>query len=54
MMRWGFVPAKIADPGTIKSLSTTNARLESILEKPIWKGPPLSGSGRWVLMQSLG
>lgn len=39
MMRWGLVPAKIADPDSFKSFSTTNARSESILEKPIWKGP---------------
>jgi putative SOS response-associated peptidase YedK len=39
MMRWGLVPAKIADPYSFKSFSTTNARSESILEKPIWNGP---------------
>ena len=39
MMRWGLVPAKVADPDSFKIFSTTNARAESILEKPIWRGP---------------
>jgi len=56
MMRWGLVPAKIADPDGFKSFSTTNARAESILEKPIWKGPfqhtrcliPVDGFYEWL------
>ena len=56
MMRWGLVPAKIADPDSFKIFSTTNARAESILEKPIWRGPfthtrclvPLDGFYEWV------
>jgi putative SOS response-associated peptidase YedK len=39
MMRWGLVPGKVADPDTFKIFSTTNARAESILDKPIWRGP---------------
>ena len=39
LMRWGLIPAKAADPDSFKIYSTTNARAESILEKPIWKGP---------------
>jgi len=38
-MRWGLIPAKAADPDSFKIFSTTNARAESILEKPIWKDP---------------
>jgi putative SOS response-associated peptidase YedK len=38
-MRWGLIPAKVADPDTFKIFSTTNARAETILDKPIWKGP---------------
>ena len=32
MMRWGLVPAKVADPDSFKIFSTTNARAESILK----------------------
>jgi putative SOS response-associated peptidase YedK len=39
LMRWGLVPAKIADPDAFKTYTRTNARAESILSKPIWKGP---------------
>jgi putative SOS response-associated peptidase YedK len=61
MMRWGLVPAKIADPDSFKSFSTTNARSESILEKPIWKGPflhtrclvPVDGFYEWLQRPSL-
>ncbi len=38
LMRWGLIPEKIADPDSFKIFSTTNARAETILEKPIWKG----------------
>jgi hypothetical protein len=31
-MRWGFIPAKAADPDGFKIFSTTNARAETILE----------------------
>jgi len=37
LMRWGLVPAKIADPDSFKIYTTTNARSESILDKSIWK-----------------
>jgi putative SOS response-associated peptidase YedK len=37
-MRWGLIPAKLADPDAFKIFTTTNARAESILDKPIWKG----------------
>jgi len=55
MMRWGLVPAKVADPDSFKIFSTTNARAESILEKPIWRGPfqhtrclvPIDGLYEW-------
>jgi putative SOS response-associated peptidase YedK len=61
MMRWGLVPAKVADPDTFKIFSTTNARAESILDKPIWKGPfthtrclvPLDGFYEWLQRPSL-
>jgi putative SOS response-associated peptidase YedK len=61
MMRWGLVPAKVADPDTFKTFSTTNARAESILEKPIWKVPftltrclvPLDGFYEWLQRPSL-
>jgi putative SOS response-associated peptidase YedK len=39
LMRWGLVPAKLADPDAFKTFTTTNARAESILDKPIWRGP---------------
>jgi putative SOS response-associated peptidase YedK len=39
LMRWGLIPEKIADPDSFKTFSTTSARAETILEKPIWKGP---------------
>lgn len=56
MMRWGLVPAKVADPDSFKIFSTTNARGESILEKPIWRGPfqhtrclvPIDGFYEWL------
>ena len=38
LMRWGLIPEKIADPDSFNTFSTTNARAETILEKPIWKG----------------
>ena len=38
-MRWGLISAKIADPDSFKIYTTSNARAESILDKPIWKGP---------------
>jgi putative SOS response-associated peptidase YedK len=61
MMRWGLVPAKIADPDEFKILSTTNARSESILDKPIWRGPfahrlslvPVDGFYEWLQRPSL-
>ena len=61
MMRWGLIPAKIADPDTFKTFSTTNARSETILEKPIWKGPflhtrclvPVDGFYEWLQGPSL-
>jgi len=39
LMRWGLIPVKAADPDAFKIFSTTNARAETILEKPIWNGP---------------
>jgi SOS response associated peptidase (SRAP) len=36
---WGLIPAKVADPDSFKIYTTSNARAESILDKPIWKGP---------------
>jgi putative SOS response-associated peptidase YedK len=61
LMRWGLIPAKAADPDSFKTLSTTNARAETILEKPIWKGPlqhsrclvPLDGFYEWLQRPSL-
>jgi putative SOS response-associated peptidase YedK len=61
MMRWGLVPAKIADPDSFKIFSTTNARSESILDKLIWKGPfthtrclvPMDGFYEWLQRPSL-
>ncbi|NYF88897.1 SOS response-associated peptidase [Tunturiibacter empetritectus] len=61
MMRWGLVPDKIADPDSFKIFSTTNARSESILDKPIWRGPfrhtrclvPLDGFYEWLQRPSL-
>jgi putative SOS response-associated peptidase YedK len=61
VMRWGLVPAKVADPDSFKILSTTNARAESILEKPIWRGPfqhtrclvPVDGFYEWLQRPSL-
>jgi putative SOS response-associated peptidase YedK len=38
LMRWGLVPAKTADPASFKTLSTTNARAETILESPFGRG----------------
>jgi hypothetical protein len=34
-MRRGLIPAKAADPEAFKPFSTTNARDETIREKPI-------------------
>jgi putative SOS response-associated peptidase YedK len=56
-----WIPAKIADPDAFKIFTTTNARAESILEKPIWKGPfthsrcliPLDGFYEWLQRPSL-
>jgi putative SOS response-associated peptidase YedK len=56
MMRWGLVPAKIADPDSFKTFSTTNARAETIVEKPIWRTPflhsrclvPIDGYCEWL------
>src|SRR5271155_4810359 len=61
LMRWGLIPAKVADPDAFKIFSTTNARAETILEKPIWKGPfqhsrclvPVSGFYEWLQRPSL-
>jgi putative SOS response-associated peptidase YedK len=61
MMRWGLVPAKVANPDSFKIFSTTNARTESILEKPIWRGPfqhtrclvPIDGFYEWLQRPSL-
>jgi putative SOS response-associated peptidase YedK len=61
MMRWGLIPAKIADPDSFKIFSTTNARGESILDKAIWKGPflhtrclvPVDGFYEWLQRPSL-
>jgi putative SOS response-associated peptidase YedK len=60
LMRWGLIPAKTADPDAFKIFSTTNARAETILEKPIWKEPfqhsrclvPVSGFYEWVRPES--
>ena len=61
LMRWGLIPAKAGDPDSFKTLSTTNARSETILEKPIWKEPflhtrclvPISGFYEWLQRPSL-
>ena len=54
LMRWGLIPAKVADPDAFKIFSTTNARAETILDKPILEGSvpaqPLSGSKRLLRM----
>jgi putative SOS response-associated peptidase YedK len=60
LMRWGLVPEKVADPDSFKSFATTNARPETILEKPIWKTPflhsrclvPLDGFYEWLRPES--
>ena len=60
LMRWGLIPEKTADPDSFKTFSTTNARAETILEKPIWKGPfqhsrclvVLDGFYEWVRPES--
>jgi putative SOS response-associated peptidase YedK len=60
-MRWGLVPARIADPDSFKIFTTSNARSEGILDKPIWKGPfqhsrcliPIDGFYEWVQHPSL-
>jgi putative SOS response-associated peptidase YedK len=60
LMRWGLIPAKVADPDAFKIFSTTNARAETILEKPIWKEPfqrsrclvLLDGFYEWVRPES--
>jgi putative SOS response-associated peptidase YedK len=61
LMRWGLVPEKVDDPDSFKSFATTNARAETILEKPIWKTPflqsrclvPLDGFYEWLQRPSL-
>src|SRR5271170_3625696 len=61
LMRWGLIPQKVADPDSFKIFSTTNARAETILEKPIWKGPfqhsrclvPVDGFYEWLQKPSL-
>ena len=60
LMRWGLIPEKVADPDAFKIFSTTNARAETILEKPIWRGPfqrsrclvLVSGFYEWVRPES--
>lgn len=60
-MRWGLIPAKIADPDGFKIYTTSNARSETILDKPIWKGPflhsrcliPIDGFYEWLQRPSL-
>jgi putative SOS response-associated peptidase YedK len=60
LMRWGMIPAKAADPEAFKTCSTTNARAETILDKPIWTGPfqhsrclvLLDGFYEWVRPES--
>jgi putative SOS response-associated peptidase YedK len=34
LMRWGLIPAKVADPDSFKTYTTANSRAESILDKP--------------------
>jgi putative SOS response-associated peptidase YedK len=61
LMRWGLVPARIADPDSFKIFTTSNARSEGILDKPIWKGPfqhsrcliPVDGFYEWLQHPSL-
>src|SRR5271154_2410145 len=61
MMRWGLIPAKIPDPDSFKIFTTTNARAESILDKPLWRGPfthsrcliPVDGFYEWLQRPSL-
>jgi putative SOS response-associated peptidase YedK len=61
LMRWGLIPAKVADPDSFKIYTTSNARAESILDKPIWKGPfqhtrcliPIDGFYEWLQRPSL-
>jgi putative SOS response-associated peptidase YedK len=61
LMRWGLIPDKVGDPETFKIFTTTNARAESILDKPIWKKPfntsrclvPLDGFYEWLQRPSL-
>jgi putative SOS response-associated peptidase YedK len=61
LMRWGLIPAEVADPDSFKIYTTSNARAESILDKPIWKGPfqhtrcliPIDGFYEWLQRPSL-
>jgi putative SOS response-associated peptidase YedK len=61
LMRWGLIPDKVGDPETFKIFTTTNARAESILDKPIWRKPfntsrclvPLDGFYEWLQRPSL-
>jgi putative SOS response-associated peptidase YedK len=61
MMRWGLIPAKVANPESFKIFTTSNARAETILDKPIWKGPfqhsrcliPIDGFYEWLQRPSL-
>jgi putative SOS response-associated peptidase YedK len=54
VMRWGLVPAWVKDLKTFKA-STINAKAETLLEKPMWKGAftrrrclvPASGFYEW-------
>ena len=60
-MRWGLIPDKVGDPETFKIFTTTNARAESILDRPIWKKPfntsrcliPLDRFYEWLQRPSL-
>lgn len=38
LMRWGLIPAWCDDPKKL-GLSTINAKAESLMEKPMWRGP---------------
>lgn len=39
MMRWGLVPHTAGSPAEYRGVSTINAKAETLLERPLWRGP---------------
>jgi putative SOS response-associated peptidase YedK len=54
-VRWGLVPNYTKDLASSKSISTINARAETLLTSPTWRGPlhhhhclvPADGLDEW-------